>query len=127
MRRGGLALLIALAVASAPVALEVCRIACESTRHPPLAHATHHPGCHESGTASPHLSAHAHPCEHGDEPTTPGVAAARHSDNAATLLAVAVPAHDALTVVVRMSALTTAGLSSLPGRAGIALATPLRI
>jgi len=126
IRRGGIALLIALAVASAPVVLEVCRITCQTLHvHPSVAHAaTHQPSCHESGTAPPTLSVHAHPCDHDGEATTPGVAAARHSD--ASLLAAEVLASDTATLV-RTSARPTDGPSRVPDRVEVHLAIPLRI
>src|SRR5262245_37284270 len=91
-RRSGLAWLIALAVASAPIALEVCRIACESTHaRQSAAHATaHQPPCHESGGTSPQVSAHSRACDHSEETATAGITVARPSDTV-VLLAVAVP------------------------------------
>ena len=125
--RRGLALLIALAVASAPVVLEVCRITCQSMHvHPSAAQATtQQPSCHESGAASPKLSVHAHPCDHEGETTTPGVAAARYSDNN-TLPAAAVPASPTA-AFARTSARPTDRPSLLPDRVEVRLAIPLRI
>lgn len=126
LRRGRLALLLALAVGSAPVALEVCRIACESMQmHPIVAHTTaHHSSCHESGTGAPTASVHAHTCHHGSE-TTPGIAVARPSDHA-TPLAAGLPATHTAAFVGR-SARPSEGPSLLPALAAVRLAIPLRI
>jgi hypothetical protein len=75
------ALLIALAVAAAPVALEACRITCASSPmpshapHASHAHAKHHPSstaqppCHETHDAGHTLSRGSAPCDHGNELT----------------------------------------------------------
>jgi len=78
-------LLLAVAIAGAPVALELCHIACASvsarsggptgarTRAP------HAASCHDAAEAPAPLSLHAHACDHGDDlPTPAGVASARH-------------------------------------------------
>ena len=91
--------MLALGVASAPVALEVCQIACESTAMP-----AGHASCHEHGGA-PRLSPATVPCAHSME-ATPSLVAAKNSDGAVSLPAVmpSVPsiatraAHDAAPV-----------------------------
>src|SRR5262249_57318792 len=94
--------------------------------HQFVAHATtHHSSCHESDSGTPKTSSvRAHPCDHSGE-TTPGITAARPADNAVACVAV-LPA-SARAAFVGTSALATAGLSSLPDRVKIRLATPLRV
>lgn len=91
------AVVVALAVVSAPVALDVCQITCESKamalsmRHAD-SHAGHHhmpadhAACHEHGGA-PQLSPSSVPCDHGVE-ATPSLVAAKSADAAVSLLAV---------------------------------------
>src|SRR5215813_7006713 len=91
------ALVLALAVVSAPVALEVCQITCESTGvhawtphvgegHAALHHvAAGHAACRQHGEAPEHLSPLDAPCDHSAE-ATPSLAAARTFDPAVSLL-----------------------------------------
>jgi hypothetical protein len=78
-------LLLAVAIAGAPVALELCQIACASLSAPSGAragahsHAPHAASCHDAAESPAPLSLHAHACDHGgDLPTPAGVASARH-------------------------------------------------
>jgi hypothetical protein len=91
-------LLIALAIAGAPVALELCHIACASLPAQlgiaTAAHgdASHTASCHEAAELPAPLSLHAHPCGHGDDlPAPAGIESARHS-KFGTSLAATVPA-----------------------------------
>jgi hypothetical protein len=97
MRKRLFALAVALAVVSAPVALEVCQITCDWKGMPPSmlhsaeANTAHHDippghaGCHERGRAQ-RLSPANGRCDHGTE-ATPSLAAARNSDTSISLLA----------------------------------------
>src|SRR5204863_7654782 len=92
-----LALMVALAVVSGPVAMAVCQITCESKAVQPSTsragegHAHHHmpaghAACHEHGGAPRQLSPLGGPCEHGAE-VAPALVAARNFDTAVALLA----------------------------------------
>jgi hypothetical protein len=78
---------IALAVAGAPVTLEVCAIACAAPAHQQTVHAGHDhaadgPSCHHDA-ARAHLAPRPHACDHGgDLPTAPSVAAVRDAHDA---------------------------------------------
>jgi len=97
MLKWPVALVVALAVVSAPVALEVCQITCESKAiAPSMPHAESHAGhhhvpedhasCHEhAGTSQ--LSPSSVPCGHGVD-DTPSLVAAKTADAAVSLLAV---------------------------------------
>jgi hypothetical protein len=130
------ALVIALAIASAPAALEACQIGCASISvHQMAAHDAHldhqHHGaaggglCHEPSATHQHLSSQAPPCEHDGKATVVSVTAARPSDGA-LLYAAAAPS---IADVVFASALTVVPTSHspLPDRLGIRLASPLRV
>jgi len=92
------ALVVALAVVSAPVALEVCQVTCESKgMQPSMPHGAHdhvahhhtpadHAACHEHGGTPHHLSPVSGLCDHGTE-STPSLVAARNTDTAVSLLA----------------------------------------
>jgi hypothetical protein len=91
-------LLLALAVAGAPVALELCQIACASLAPQPDAataahgHSSHSASCHDTAESPAPLSFHAQPCGHGDDLSpTPAIGSARHSAAGASAAA-AVPA-----------------------------------
>jgi len=91
-------LLLALAVAGAPVALELCHIACASLSPQPggrtgtHARAPHAASCHDAAESAAPLSLHAHACDHGDDlPTPAGVGSARHSKFVPSLIAVIPP------------------------------------
>jgi hypothetical protein len=130
-----LALMVALAVISGPVAMEVCQITCESKaaqpstprageghahRHMPAGHAA----CHEHGGAPQQLSPLDGPCDHGAE-VAPGLVAARNFDTAVSLLA-------ALTTVDSISFVSTHDFLFVRqpawlDRLEIPLAVPLRL
>jgi len=128
------ALVVALIVVSAPVALEVCQITCESKAMPPSIgaardHAGHHhmaedhASCHEHGGA-PQLSRDSVPCDHGTE-ATPSLVAARNSDAAVSLLAALPLNHSIATVETRGR--VSVRQSAWPDRLVLALAIPLRV
>ena len=92
------ALLVALTVVSAPVALEVCQITCESeVMLPSMSQAASHVGhghmpadhasCHEHHSTGPQLSPTSIPCDHGVQ-GTPSLVAGKDSDNAVSSPAV---------------------------------------
>jgi len=92
------ALAVALAVVSAPVALEVCQITCDSKAMPlSMSHAdgqvTHHQmpakhaSCHEHHSTGPQLSPTSIPCGRGVQ-GTPSLVAAKDSDTAVSSPAV---------------------------------------
>jgi hypothetical protein len=103
------ALVVALAVVSAPVALEVCQITCESKgmqpsmQHGAQDHVAHHQtpadhaACHEHGGTTHQLSPVNGLCDHSTE-STPSLVAARNTDTAVSLLAT-VPSIDSLGLV----------------------------
>jgi hypothetical protein len=129
------ALVVALAVVSAPVALEVCQITCESkamTATMPHAegHAGQHPmpadapPCHEHGGTGPQLAPSSIPCDHGVQ-ATPSVVAAKNSDAAISLPAV-------VSVSYSMAAVETRDINSqresaCAHRLAVPLAVPLRV
>src|SRR4051812_40138156 len=98
MIRRLLALVVALALMSAPVALAICQVTCESKGMPlSMAHgADSHPAhhempadhatCHDDSGASPQLFSVNGLCDH-DTGSTPTLAEARYSDIAGSLLA----------------------------------------
>jgi hypothetical protein len=129
------ALVVALAVVSAPVALEVCQITCESKGMPPSTshsaegHAAHHhmPANHAScqhTDSPPQLSPADGLCDHGTE-ATPSLVAARNSDTSVPLLATA-PAFGSLTLVRTRDSISVRE-SAWSDRLGIPLAVPLRV
>lgn len=92
------ALVLALAVVSAPVALEICQITCASNVTPPSTskaddHALHHhlpadhASGHQHGSTYEQLSPGSIPCDHGTQ-ATPSLVASRNSGAAVSLLAV---------------------------------------
>jgi hypothetical protein len=98
-----------LSVASAPVALQICQVTCESKATPPPMSHTHVEGHgahhhmpandharHERGGA-PQLSPGSVPCDHGTD-TTPSLAAAKNSDVSLSLLAI-LPLHYSIATV----------------------------
>ncbi len=128
-------LVVALAIAAAPVALEACQIACASTSVHPMAandaHQAHHHhatgadrSCHEPPTAPHHLSPQAPPCDHNGEATVLSVTAAP-SDGALLYAAAVPPIADV--VSAGASAFVSIRRSTLPDRLEIRLASPLRI
>ena len=130
------ALVLALAVVSAPVALEVCQITCESkgahasTLHAAEGHAAHHhtPGghaaCHEHGEVHQQLSPLDGPCDHGAE-ATPSLVAARTFDPAVSLLAT-LPTIDSISLVPTRDVVSVRHSAWLD-RLAIPLAVPLRV
>jgi hypothetical protein len=131
-----LALVVALAVVSAPVALEVCQITCDSKAlqpsmsHAADGHAAHHhtpadhASCHEHNGARQQLSPVNGLCDHGTE-ATPSLVAARSSYTGVSLLA-AVPSIDSITLV-RTRDFVSVRESAWSERLGIPLAIPLRV
>ena len=132
-----LALMVALAVLSAPVALEFCQITCESkgaqpsTSHAADSHAAHHhapadnASCHEHSGSPQHVSPVKGLCDHSGEATPSLVAAARSSDGGVSLVA-AVPSIDAITLVRTRDCISVRESAS-SDRLGIPLAIPLRV
>jgi hypothetical protein len=130
------ALVVALVVASAPVALEVCQITCESKgmeasmSHAAEGHPAHHhmpaghAACHEHGQASQQLSPLDGPCDHGAE-ATPSLVAARDFDTAVSLLA-ALPMIDSISLVPTGDFVSVRQPAWLH-RLAIPLAVPLRV
>jgi hypothetical protein len=129
-------LVVALAIAGAPVALEACQIACASmSSHPTHAHAMHRvhhhhataadESCHETAVAPHQLSPQAPACDHDAEATVPTVAAARTSDGVPLIAATVPPVADV--VFVHASTFVQARQSALSDRLEIRLASPLRI
>jgi Ni/Co efflux regulator RcnB len=92
------ALVVAVAVVSAPVALEVCQLTCESKAMQPSMphgaqdHVAHHhtpadhAACHEHGGTTHQLSPVNGFCDHSTE-STPSLVAARNTDTGVSLLA----------------------------------------
>lgn len=132
-----LALMVALAVVSSPVALQVCQITCESRATQPLrshaanGHAAHHhtpaghPACpeHAAETQS-QLSPVEGPCDHGAE-TIPSLIAARNFDTAVSLVAT-LPTIDSISFVSTHDSLCARQPAWLD-RLEIPLAIPLRL
>jgi hypothetical protein len=122
-------LVLALAVVSAPLALEACQITCESNATPPAGRpAVHdhtpadHPSCHERVGTPQQLSTGSVPCDHGTA-ATPGLVAAKHSDTAVALPVVVPVRHAVATGESRVSVYRS--LSS--DRLALPLAIPLRV
>ena len=129
------ALVLALAVVSAPVALEVCQVTCESKAMPAsMLHAeghaghhhtpTDHASCHEHGGAVQQVSPGTIPCDHGTE-ATPSVVAAKNSDAATSLLSVVTVGYFITTVETR--GFVSPRESGWPDRLVVPLALPLRV
>ena len=130
MAKRMLPLLVALALAGAPVVFEACQIVCVSAiPSSSMSHAAsgHGKSCHEHGpTPGPRLAAAPHACEHDSEqPAPPGVFAAQDTTVAAPLAVLVTPA-DVLAPLPILFFITGAGARHVPA-AGIALAAPLRI
>jgi hypothetical protein len=128
------ALLVAVGVVSAPLALEVCRIACDSKAmassmphaesHAGHYHmATDHASCHEQAVA-PQLSPGSVPCDHGVH-ATPGLVAAKSADAAVSLLAV-LPLSRTMGIGAT-SDFVFVRQSSWPDRLAVPLVIPLRV
>jgi hypothetical protein len=130
------ALVVALAVVSAPVALEVCQIRCDSKRmSPSMLHSAHantahhdmlpgHAGCHEHDGTAQQLSPANGRCDHGTE-ATPSLAAARNSETSISLLAT-IPASGSI-LLVAARAVISVRESVWSVRLEIPLAIPLRV
>ena len=130
-------LVVALAIAGAPVALEACQIGCEAASvHPMVAHDTHQAhhhhatnareSRHELPAAPHHVSPYAPPCDHDGEATVASVATARTAFDSVLLHAVAVsPIADV--VLAARSTIAAPRQLTLPDRLEIRLARPLRI
>jgi hypothetical protein len=130
------ALVVALAVVSAPVALEICQVTCESKGMQPSMphgaqdHVAHHHtpvdhvACHEH-SGSPHrLSPVDGLCDPSTE-STPSLVAARNTDTAVSLLATVPPidSFDLVATADRVSVRESAWSQPLPRP----LAVPLRV
>ena len=136
MIKRSLALVVALAVVSAPVALEVCQITCESKgvqpsmSHAPDGHAAHHhtpaarASCYEHSGTPQQLSPVNGLCDHGTE-ARPSLVATGSSDTGVSLLS-AVPSIDSITLV-RTRNFICVRESAWSDRLGIPLAIPLRV
>ena len=127
------ALVVALAVVSAPIALEVCQVRCESKgMDPSTSHAADghdhtladHPSCHEHSSVAPRLSPGSIPCDHGTD-ATPSLVAAKNSDAVGSLISVVPVSHFITTVETR--AFLSVRESAWPDRLVIPLAIPLRV
>jgi hypothetical protein len=130
------ALVVALAVVSVPVALEVCQVTCESKGMPPSmprapeGYAAHHhtpadhAACHEHSGSPEQLFPVNSLCDHGTE-STPSFVAARNSDTAVSLLAT-VPSIHPISLVSTGDRIC-ARESAWSTRLGIPIAIPLRV
>jgi len=128
-------LVVAVAIAAAPVTLDACQIVCASmSAHPmpaPDAHQGHHHrmkaggSCHEPPSATSHLSPQSPSCAHEVEAIFSSVAGTRSSDSV-LLLAAAVPRVDDV-VFGRRVTFVQIRQSSLPDRLEAHLARALRI
>ena len=130
------ALAVALSVVSAPVALEVCQITCESKGMSPSmphaleGHAAHHnapadhAACHEHRGAPQELSPVNGLCDHGTE-SVPSLVAAKSPDTPLTLLAT-VPSIDSIGLVPARDGISVRE-SAWSDRLGTLLAIPLRV
>jgi len=110
------AFVLALAVVSAPVALEVCQLTCESKGMPPSmphggeGHAAHHhasadrTACHQHIGTPQHLCPVKGLCDHDTE-SMASLVAARTSDTAVSLLAT-VPSIDSITLVATIDGIS---------------------
>jgi len=127
------ALVLALAVVSAPAALEVCQISCESKTMPRSMmasedHAGHHhvpadhASCHEAGARQ--VSPGSVPCDHGTE-ATPSLVATRNPEAAVSLLAV-VPLNHSIVTFERCD-FVSVRQSAWADRLVVPLAIPLRV
>jgi hypothetical protein len=128
------ALVVALAVVSAPVALEICQITCESNAMAAsIPHADSHAGhhhmpadhasCHEHGDA-PQLLPGSVPCDHGVE-ATPSLVAAKTAAAAVSLVAV-LPLRQAIGIVTTHD-FVFVRQSAWSGRLAVPLVIPLRV
>lgn len=123
-----LPLLLALAVAGAPAALEACAVACASSMaHPATTDAAHDHPCHDKAAPQgPQVSSPPHACSHGgDLPSTPSVAAAQNTSVVVPLALVV--ASTTLVAPVRAPMLASAFTARSLDPAGLRLAIPLRI
>jgi hypothetical protein len=131
-----LALMVALAVVSSPVALQVCQITCESRATQPLrsdgaaGHAAQHhmpaghAACPEHAETQSQLPPVEGPCDHGAE-TTPNLVAARNFDHAVSLVAT-LPTIDPISFISTHVSLCARQPTWLD-RLEIPLAIPLRL
>jgi hypothetical protein len=128
------ALLVALGVVSAPVALELCQIACDSKATAPStphaeSHAGHHhmatdhASCHEQAGAL-QLSPGSVPCDHGGQ-ATPGLVAAKSADAAVARLAV-LPLSQTMGIGAARD-VVSARQSAWPDHLGVPPVVPLRV
>jgi hypothetical protein len=130
-----LAFVVSLAVLSAPLALEICQVTCESNAIPEAmlhgadGHVDHHApanhaACHEHGGPQHQLWPIDGPCDHGAD-ATPSLVAGRSSDRSITLPAT-LPAIASIGVVP-IRTLTSVRESRWPDRPGSSRAIPLRV
>lgn len=128
------ALVVALAVVSAPVALEICQITCESKPMAPSmpradSHAGHHhmpadhASCHGHAPA-PQLSPGSVPCDHGVE-ATPSLVAAKRADAPVSLLAV-LPLSQAIGIITTHDSVSVRQ-TGRSHRLAVPLIIPLRV
>jgi hypothetical protein len=129
-------LAVALSVVSAPVALEVCQITCESKGMSPSmphaleGHAAHHhapadhAACHEHRGTPQEPSPANGLCDHGTE-SVPSLVAAKNPDTPFTLLAT-VPSIDSIALVPARDSISVRE-SAWSDRLGTPLAIPLRV
>jgi hypothetical protein len=125
-----LPVLLALAVAGAPVVFEACHATCASTmagRGPSGATGDGHQPCHDdTAPRGPQLSHAPHACDHGgDLPSAPTLSAARDT-SAASLLGLIVTSPTIVAPLQTPSFWTALAARSLEP-AGLRLAAPLRI
>jgi len=125
-----LPVLLALAVAGAPAAIEACHGTCASTMAGPgPSHAADngHQPCHDDmAQRGPQLSRAPHACDHGGAlPSAPTLSAARDA-GAASPLALIVTS-TAIVAPLPTSSFRTALAARSPDPAGLRLAAPLRI
>ena len=129
------ALVVAVAVMSAPVALEVCQLTCESKgMQPSMPHGAQdhvvrhhmpadHAACHEH-SGRQQMSPANGLCDHGAD-ATPSLVAARNFDTTVSLLA-ALPSLDSIRLVPTRDVISVRD-ASRSDRLEIPLAVPLRV
>jgi len=128
-------LLIALAIAGAPVALEACQIVCESIPAQPAAaeqahaHQHHHAAgshsaSHDESAPRHHLLRGATACDH-DADAAPSVVTARNADGGLLFAPPLLPGSDV--VAADAAAVVSIRELNLPDYLGIRLASRLRV
>ena len=128
-------LVVALAVVSAPVALEICQIECDwKAMEPSMSHvdarvAHHHmpadrASCHEHPSTGLQVTPAGIPCDHGVE-ATPSLVAAKRADAPVSLLAV-LPLSQAIGIVTTRN-FVSVRQSGSSDRLAVPLVIPLRV